>query len=106
MPKKLTPEGAATLAIRDVLRLSGILHWKQMQGLGSTPGVADIIGLYKGRFLAIEVKAPGKTVKSGTPQDLFLQNIHLHGGIAIEADSVEALLAGFARYGYKLPVWV
>ena len=102
MPKKLTPEGAATLAIRDVLKLAGVYHWKVHQGLGSAPGVSDLLGIYKGRMLAIEVKAPGKKIKPGSAQQRFLANIHVNGGIAIEADSVEALLAGFARYGYKL----
>ena len=103
---KTTPEGAVTRAIRDVLKLAGILHWKQHQGLGSTPGVSDIIGIYQGRFLAIEVKAPGKRVKPMSRQQGFLDNVHLHGGIAIEADSVEALVDGFMKYGYKLPTFL
>ena len=102
--RKVTPEAAVTKQIRDVLRISGILHWKQHQGLGSTPGVSDILGCYKGQFVAIEVKAPGRRVKPGSAQQRFLDNIHQAGGIAIEADSVEALVAGFARYGHKLPV--
>ena len=105
MPKKVTPEGAVTKAIRDVLKLSGILHWKQHQGLGSTPGVSDIIGLMPdGTFLAIEVKAPGKRVKPGSAQARFLENIHMNRGIAIEADSVEAVVRQLRDRKYKLPV--
>lgn len=104
MPRKTTPEGAVTKAVRDLLRHMGVFHWKQHQGLGSAPGVADIIGCYDGRLLAIELKAPGKRIKPDSAQQRFLDNVHEHGGIAIEADSVEALVAGFGKYGYKLPV--
>ena len=104
MGRKITPEGAVLKACRDVLRYSRVFHWRVQQGLGAEPGVSDVLGIYDGRLLAIETKAPGKKVKPGSAQDRFLQNIHTHGGIAIEADSVEAMVAGFERYGYKLPV--
>lgn len=102
--KKLTPEGAVTKAIRDILHAFDIFHWKEHQGLGSAPGVADILGIYEGRMLAIEVKAPGKRVKPGSHQERFLLNIEDRGGIAFQADGVEALARGFERYGYKLPI--
>ena len=105
MPKPPKPKEAdVTRAIRDVLKVCGIYHWKQHQGLGSTPGVSDILGIYGGRFLAIEVKAPGRKVKPGSAQERFLAEIHTRGGIAVEADSVEALVAGFRKHGIKLPV--
>jgi len=102
--KKTTPEGAVTYAIRDILHAFDIYHWKVHQGLGSQPGIADILGIYDSRMLAIEVKAPGKKVKANSPQQRFLDNISDRGGIAFEADSVEALQAGFKKYGYKLPL--
>jgi hypothetical protein len=101
---KITPEGAVTRAIRDLLAACGVYHWKVHQGLGSAPGVSDILGIYEGRLLAIEIKAPGKKVKPGSAQERFLENIHEHGGIAIEADSVQALIDRFRWYGYKLPI--
>ena len=52
-------EAVITRQIRQYLKIAGILHWKQHQGLGSTPGIPDIIGcLPDGRMLAIEVKRP------------------------------------------------
>ena len=44
------------------------------------------------RFLAIEVKAPGRKNKAGAvtaPQMSFLQAVNDHGGIAIVADCLE-----------------
>lgn len=50
-------------------------------------GVSDIIGIYKGRFLAIEVKKPG--AKPTNHQWNFLKAVHENGGIALVARSVE-----------------
>lgn len=50
-------------------------------------GVSDILGMYKGKFFAIEVKAPkGRT---SDEQATFLANIHKEGGIAFVARSIE-----------------
>lgn len=49
-------------------------------------GVSDILGLYKGRFIAIEVKTPkGKLT---IEQKLFQERVRENGGIAIVARSV------------------
>lgn len=57
-------------------------------------GSADIIGCYKGHFIAIEVKRPkGETTSE---QDSFLQSIRDCGGYAIVAysvDDAQALIA-------------
>lgn len=50
-------------------------------------GVSDILGIFRGRPLAIEVKsAKGKT---SDDQREFLLNFELQGGIAFVARSVE-----------------
>jgi penicillin-binding protein-related factor A (putative recombinase) len=52
-------------------------------------GVSDILGIYKGKFLAVEVKsAKGRL---SPRQETFLYNVRCHGGIAIMARSVEDL---------------
>ena len=53
---------------------------------GLCVGSSDIIGIYKGRFLAVECKATGKRVKPNSKQDKFLTIIRAHGGIAFECD--------------------
>ena len=55
-------------------------------------GVSDIIGLTpSGRFLAIEVKQPGK---QPTPEQLrFLENINGSGGLGLVARSIDDIQA-------------
>ena len=55
-----------------------------------TPGHPDIIGmLQRGRFLAIEVKRPGKTPSSA--QNAFLYYVNAGGGFGCWVDSVDKL---------------
>ena len=88
-PKRRT-EKEITAAIRGYLRTVGIFHWKVMQGLGCEKGVPDILGLYKGKMLVIEVKGPrGKLNRN---QELFIDRINREGGIAFVARSVADVL--------------
>ena len=50
------------------------------------PGGSDLIGWYRGRFLAVEVKT--HTGKLTDPQRRFLEVVNGHGGIAFVARSV------------------
>lgn len=50
-------------------------------------GVSDILGIYKGRPLAIEVKS--KTGRLSDEQKYFLRRFEAAGGIAIVARSVQ-----------------
>lgn len=50
-------------------------------------GIPDIIGVIDGRFVGIEVKAPGKTATK--LQELVIRRIQQAGGIAGVATSVE-----------------
>lgn len=79
-------EKEITKSIRDYLNLRGIFHWKQWQGLGSPPGIADILGMYRGRFLAIEVKT--ERGRLSEKQAIFLNRINEQNGIAFIARSV------------------
>lgn len=49
-------------------------------------GVSDILGIWRGKFLAIEVKVPGKYP---TPeQKRFLEQVNREGGIGFVARSI------------------
>lgn len=50
-------------------------------------GMPDIIGIYRGRFLAIEVKRPGN--KATMEQQMFLDGISRMGGLAFVAFSLD-----------------
>ena len=81
-----------TRQIRAYLNMRGIWHFKVWQGLGSVKGVADIIGIYNGRPLAIEVKTVRG--KLSEHQERFLTRWRNEGGIAIVARSVEDVEQG------------
>lgn len=57
-------------------------------------GTSDIIGLSKkGRFVAIEVKVPTRRKEVTDAQNMFLEDVRLHGGIAGVACSPEEALS-------------
>lgn len=70
----------------DQVTLSGAL----LNKFGLCVGSSDLIGVFKGRFVAIEVKTPtGKPTKE---QLNFIEQVRLNGGIAGIARSPEEAL--------------
>ena len=102
-------ESEITKQIRGVLRHCKIFHYKAWQGPMSQKGVADIIGIHDGRFLAIEIKhgswwppKPGtKQFKHYQAQKDFLDQVNAGGGVGFFAQGVEEVIE---RLGLK--VWV
>jgi hypothetical protein len=86
-------EAQITKAIRGILKHLGIWHYKVHQGLGSTPGIPDICGIWQGKALFIEVKT--RKGKLSEQQEAKINEINRAGGIAFMArgidDVVEAL---------------
>ena len=80
-------EAEITRAIRFLLSSQGIWHWKVHQGLGSTPGIPDIVGIWQGKLLGIEVKTAKGVVSD--KQALKLREINRHGGLAFVARSID-----------------
>ena len=60
-------------------------------------GVADILGIYRGKFLAIEVKTDKGIVSDD--QTLFLNNINKNGGIGFVARSLDDVRKKFKEVG-------
>lgn len=95
--------------IQQLVRLEasrlGAVVWRNNQGAYKdakgffvrygvcNPGGSDLVGIFKGKFLAIECKAPGK---NPTPeQQLFIDMVNKLGGIAgvvRSADDLRKLL--------------
>lgn len=61
-----------------------------MVRFGLCPGSADLIGIYDGRFVAMEVKLPGE--KPRPDQVAFLEHVRSKGGIAGVVTSVQDAL--------------
>ena len=112
--KKVNPETILTRSLRGVLKTFRVWHWKQHQGLGSVPGISDVIGIRTvdvedlvragqrkvGVFFACEIKMPGR--KPSDVQQAFLDNVLDAGGIAFVACCPEDLLKGLGiKVGWK-----
>lgn len=99
-----TPEGKIKDAVKKLLEDKGVLNaaksvnatpsitgWYYMpvqSGMG-VAGIPDFIICFRGRFIAVETKAPGK--KPTRFQDHQLNAIGLAGGIAFVVDGEEAV---------------
>ena len=64
---------------------------KVMGGLGQEVGIADLIGVIRGRAVAIELKTPGGKHKLSPAQSDFLTSWTVAGGFSAVVDSVETL---------------
>lgn len=54
-------------------------------------GISDLIGIYKGRFVAIEVKTPDNKKGTTKLQDWFIEQVNSCGGLGFVARSVEEI---------------
>jgi hypothetical protein len=88
-PKHELKEAEITREIRTYLKMRRVWHWKNIGTLGGKKGVADILGQYQGRFLAIEVKT--RHGRLSDDQERFLEEAKREGGIAVCARSVEVV---------------
>lgn len=95
MKPKQPTEKEITKEIRKFLDFKRIFHWKVYTGgmFGQT-GVCDIIGCYKEKMIAIEVKKPGhKTeAKRLEKQKRFLDNVNRAGGVGFFAESIDDVI--------------
>jgi hypothetical protein len=85
-------EAEITRAIRYLLKSQGIWHFKLHQGLGSTPGIPDICGIWKGRALFIEIKTTKG--KLSDKQEQKINEINRAGGLAFVARGIDDVIHG------------
>jgi hypothetical protein len=86
-------ETEITNAIRGLLKSLGVWHYKHWQGPMSQPkGISDLVGIWQGRYLAIEVKRPGGRLRPD--QQRFIDRVRIEGGIAFVARSVDDVISG------------
>ncbi len=88
-------ESALTRQILKVLRWRGGFWFKTHGSAYQTAGLPDIVGCYKGRFVALEVKIPGGEDKLSKRQRFILSRIDTHGGysnvVSSKRGALEAL---------------
>lgn len=73
----MTPEGAVKKKIREFLKIRGYVFSPVQMGMGVR--TVDILACIAGRFVAIEVKRPGK--KPTALQFKIMHDIETAGGI-------------------------
>lgn len=91
----MTPEGMLKKQICQYLEARKIFFW--VNQAGKIPGrrllktgISDILGIYKGRPLALEVKAAKGRVSE--EQKMFLEEWTAHGGIGGIVRSLEDVI--------------
>lgn len=88
----MTPEGRITRDILKHLRMRGG-WWVKVHGSASQQaGIPDIIGCYKGYFIALEVKTPETIKNTSSIQRLNIERIQNAGGIPEVVTSAQAAL--------------
>jgi hypothetical protein len=99
-----TPEGKAKAAIKAFLKsLPDCWFFMPVGGAFSVAGIPDIVAVIRGRFVAIECKAPGKESNTTPHQDLALFGIHDAGGLAFVASSVDTVKVHLTMAGLYVP---
>jgi hypothetical protein len=93
----MTTEGDFKKQVRDYLDGRGIHYHNAFQSrrgaYGSKLGVSDLIVCYRGRYVALELKAPGK---KGTKEQLeFLESVYKSNGNGGVYDNLEDIIELF-----------
>lgn len=86
------PESALQAKIQKFIRSKGGWSVKYHGGPHSIAGTPDLLICYRGLFIAIEVKLPGKEYRNPTVlQQEKIKQINAAGGISLVMVSVEQL---------------
>lgn len=87
-----TPEDGGPLWWASTNQRGTRTGWEQgiLTAMGMVNGVHDLLMLWKARFVAIEMKAPGGKLTDG--QKLFRDRVILCGGVAFECRSLDEFL--------------
>lgn len=85
------PEDKVKRECKLILKRWGIWYYMPVQNGMGVVGIPDIIAVWRGLFIGIETKAPGKK-KNVTPnQKAQLRGIHAAGGLALVIDNPQDL---------------
>jgi hypothetical protein len=99
-----TPEGAAKRKIKAFLKsLTDCFFFSPIGGPFAAHGIPDLVVCLRGRFVGIEVKAPGKENNTTANQDVALENIRACGGVAFVASSVDTVKHQLFLAGLLVP---
>ena len=86
-----TPESRVKLEVRKLLVQKGIWFYMPVQMGFGVGGIPDFICCFKGLFIAVETKAPGRENTVTPLQHRTLTDIREHGGRAVVVSSAVEL---------------
>jgi hypothetical protein len=86
-----TPEGKVKDAIKAWLKARRIWFFMPVPTGMGVAGIPDFICCWRGKFLGIEAKAPGKRKNTSDAQDARIKEIHEAGGAVLVVDDVSQL---------------
>ncbi len=86
------PESRLVAKILKELRSQGGWWFKTHGSPYQMAGIPDILGCHQGRFVALEVKVPGKEHETSTRQDWTMKRIQEAGGVATVVSSKSGAL--------------
>jgi len=90
MSRTFKNETALVTAMKKALKAELGGRWIKIHGGPyQEKGVSDILGCFNGRFVAIEVKMPGKEKKLTDLQERFLKQVEKAGGIAFMSTDID-----------------
>ena len=90
----MTPEGKVKAEVKKLLKLYAAWSFMPVSAGYGAHGIPDIIACYRGVFIAIECKAPGKRTNVTPLQIRQLTGISEAGGLALivaDPSDLEAL---------------
>jgi hypothetical protein len=87
----MTPEGKVKHKIKQLLKERNIYYYMPVSNGMGRVGAPDFLCCWRGKWLAIEAKAPGKRGNTTPNQKRELASIRDAGGIAIVVDDVTQL---------------
>lgn len=79
-------------SIKDYLFSKNAYFFKVHGSKFMLPGIPDIVCCYKGKFIGIEVKAPGKLYNQSDYQVIHMDNIRKAGGIYLLTDNLQDVI--------------
>lgn len=99
-----TPEGKVKAKVKDYLKSIGAWYYMPVSNGMGRVGCPDILVCYKGLFVAIETKAPGKVNNTTPNQDREIEGIRTADGIAVVVDDVEQVKELFTHVEEKAKI--
>jgi len=84
----MTPEGKVKKAVKEYLVSRDAWYYMPVSNGMGRVGCPDILVCWRGRFIAIETKAPGKRNNTTPNQDREIDAINSANGLAVAVDDV------------------